>query len=198
MSRGKINVRLQQINHNHNHNLIGFDTIWINIVLEKCWDHYPKQFPRLIFGPLKKESLLKHSEGEWKGKNKLVFFSWLKYLLCSNSMSNFTLWSSVQSCKKSLWFRKPNDVHYHFVRMFLMWEVANDKLELSRAKLRDKLLQPLLIYTLKPTVSSPTTGSKRIQEFHWFQNFKILNRSEFYLQLFRHIFPHLHHQSDIC
>ena len=33
--QGKINVRLRQSNHNHNHNfnLMGFDTIEINLVL---------------------------------------------------------------------------------------------------------------------------------------------------------------------
>ena len=31
--QGKINVRLKQSNHNHNQNLIGFDTIEINLVL---------------------------------------------------------------------------------------------------------------------------------------------------------------------
>ena len=31
--QGKINVRLKQSNHNHKYNLMGFDTIEINLVL---------------------------------------------------------------------------------------------------------------------------------------------------------------------
>ena len=31
--QGKINIRLKQSNHNHNYNLLGFDTIDINLVV---------------------------------------------------------------------------------------------------------------------------------------------------------------------